>query len=124
MGGLLFGALLDRAFEAMLQRRLFAAIGLGVFPLGLCVGVVLLISEYSDPDPEEIRRETWKLISDNWSADPKRKDAKIRKITLTRPEHRIYSGTMEATQAGQAQRFDLQVYVRHNAIQAEWTPRD
>jgi hypothetical protein len=124
MGGLLCGAMLDRAHDASMRRWWSSAIGFGGFAIAACVAIVFSISEYTDPAPEIVARDARKLIHDHWHADPELKEATIRKIALDPPVHRTYTGTMEAVLAGKTQRFDLQVYVRHDEIKAEWFPRD
>jgi hypothetical protein len=124
VGGLFLGGLLDRACEAGWQRRWGKALAVGGLGAAASVGGVYLIGAYSDPQPDVVAGRVREIILAKWQEDPETKGARIRKVTLGRPTHRTYVGTLEATIDRNQERFDLEVYVRHNTVSVTWTLRD
>jgi hypothetical protein len=122
MGGMILGAVLDRAYDSIGHGRWLTALGLGVADAAIAVGVVVLITTYSDPDPEDVAREARKAIASHWNADPDFKKVKITQIKLDPPVHREYTGVMEVAIAERVQRYNLRVHFRHHAIDAQWAP--
>jgi hypothetical protein len=123
-GGLIVGGLLDRAFEAAALCRRRAALGLGAVAVAVCLGAVVVIAEYSDPSPQTVAARVREIATEKWQEDPETSKAKVRNVTLYRPLHRTYRGEMVATLNGEETRFDVEVYVRHNRVEASWVPRE
>src|ERR1019366_2643960 len=76
MGGLLFGALFDRAYDSWSRREWVTAVGFAVFGMAACVGIVFLIAATDDPDAKEVAKDTRRLVAEIWQHDPKMREAK------------------------------------------------
>ena len=123
MFGFLIGAVFDRSFESAHQHAWPAAIFFASLGSAACLAPAHLITQYSDPDPRQIERQAMKLILDHWRADPDMRNAKIGKVTLGPPDHRVYVGSFEAHLDRLVFPFDLEVHVRRDEIKASWKPR-
>jgi hypothetical protein len=111
--GLVFGAMLDRAYEASLRgsrgealRSTAAALILGTAVLG---GLVYIVSP---ADPKVVADAARTAILWRWSQKPETRDAAIRDISLVYEGRNQYKGLAHATIHGRKARFTvLVVYV-------------
>lgn len=109
--GLLLGAILDRAYEALLRRAWLAGLLRMAIGSAVCIGIVLaaLDAPYG-PEPQEVARDVRNAIFEQWKAQPEL-DAKLGDLVVERKGGREYIGTMDATIAGHRERYRLDIVV-------------
>jgi len=117
--GLLIGAMLDRAYEAIRNKSWGTAAGTSIAGIAAFLGVFYLIEVMNTgPDTSGITREVKLLILEEWSQKPAMRGATIEKITLTTDDEFKYTGFVDATIDQQPEHLSLLVVVREDEIQS------
>src|SRR5262245_62104530 len=125
MLGLLVGGVLDRSFEACLNRSWRRALVLGLAGLAACLGLIWTLDALAcGPDPEDVARKARAIIITKWRNGPDGEDAKIHEITLKRTGRLTYAGTAEATRAGLRERLRVEAWLDNELVWVRRTPLD
>lgn len=120
MVGLFIGALLDRAFEALVRRD---SVLFGVLALAASGGLVwYMITQPNGPDIVDLKKQVHSMLIEKWRGHPEGGDATIQKLILVRDRDGVYSGRVDATIAKQPVSFILDVTIKDSIVHAEWHP--
>jgi hypothetical protein len=125
MGGMLLGAILDRAYESIVGESWGKAFGFSAAGALACTWIGFGIATTNlGPDPKDLAWQTRSVILREWHKDPELQSATIEDCTLTYKSGRTYEGSFQATISGDLARFDLEVEVEGEILNIRWQPID
>src|SRR5262249_37099525 len=117
MLGLLVGGVLDRSFEACLNKSWGRAFVFAIAGLAACLGLIWALDALAyGPEPEEIARRARAGMITEWRKSPDGEDAKIHELTLERTGRLTYAGVAVATYAGQRKRFRVEAWLENDRM--------
>lgn len=123
MVGLLLGAILDRAYEASLQKSWGAALGFGVAGVTAYSGIAfVIVTAPAGPDTKVLAAEARSLILREWQKKPELRGATIQNVTLVHKGGKLYTGFVDATIGGQAERLSVEVIVEGGTLELTLKP--
>ena len=121
LAGLLIGALLDRAYEAGINRSRSRAVICGAIAVAACVALSwVLVAVGSRPVPEVVAAKARLLIQEHWQKTPELRGGTIQNVTLVHEGGNVYSGFMEAQLGGLTLHYRLKVIFDGKGFEAEW----